>query len=100
MFLWDINLRKTKYIFLTPEGELHKSWVLSALKILRLCMTKTYFSWKHNSNDKETSSPNFKAVVNTSKKLWKYKLNFSRSSLFYVKTGICLKYFRHDCSIF
>ena len=28
------------------------------------------------------------------------KLNFSRSTLFHMKTRLCLKYFVHDCSSF
>ena len=30
MFLWEIYLQKTKDIFLTPEGNLHKAYILSA----------------------------------------------------------------------
>ena len=29
----------------------------------------------------------------------KQKLNFSRSALFHMKTGVCLKYFDNDCSL-
>ena len=34
---------------------------------------------------------------NTSKKLLKKKLNFSRSPLFHMKTRVCLKFFVNDC---
>ena len=28
---------------------------------------------------------------------WKWKLNFSRSALFHIKTRVCVKYFVNDC---